>query len=59
MTMMMVIVTLIMMAQITEENTSKEILVETRQTSPRKGLATLPANFPLTSSASTEPYFAG
>lgn len=41
MTMMMAIVTLIMLAQIPEENTSKEILVETIQTSPRKGLATL------------------
>ena len=58
MTMMMAIVTLIMLAQIPEENTSKEILVETIQTSPRKGLATL-INFSLTSSASTEPYFAG
>jgi len=47
MTMMMVI--LIMMAQIPEENISKETLVETRQTSPRRRLATLPANFPLPS----------
>ena len=41
MTMMMVMVTLIMLAQIPEDSTSKEILVETRQTSPRKRLATL------------------
>ena len=49
MTIMMLMVILTMMAQIPEVNISKETPVKTRQTSPRRRLATLPANFSLTS----------